>query len=74
MVHSIQKYPFQIVINIRYINSLVRCRVQNKRITPLSVFHGKATKDLIAFAPKIDCDQTAIGYHLSYHVCSITHS
>jgi hypothetical protein len=39
------------------------CPSQNKRIAPLSFFHGcpKTTIGLIAFIPEVDCDQMAMG-------------
>jgi hypothetical protein len=51
------------LITIIIIDRLVWYPGQNKRIAPLSFFHGcrnKATKVLIAFTPEIDCDQTAM--------------
>jgi hypothetical protein len=42
----------------------VWCLGQNKRIVPLSFFHGcrkMVTKGLIVFTPEIDCDQMAMG-------------
>jgi hypothetical protein len=43
--------------------SLVSCPGQNKRIAPLSFFHGcQATKGLIALTPEVNCDQTAMGF------------
>jgi hypothetical protein len=33
---------------------------QNKRIAPLSFFHGCRTKGLTAITPEIDYDQTAM--------------
>jgi hypothetical protein len=54
-----------------YVNGLVWCPGQNKRIAPLPFFYGcrKETKGLTALTSEIDCDQAAIG--LPHHVCSI---
>jgi hypothetical protein len=55
-------FTYTIYLLVIWFIGVVWCSGQNKRIAPLSVFHGCINKGLTALTPEIDCDQTAWAY------------